>query len=259
MTSAEPNNMRRDGLRTIFALVAVAAAYLAFRLAVQQHFFGLTSNTAKIVVWIPICLMAGLAAAGGFARVPEQIGFRNFAWSDVLPGAAAAAVMATVLGAYFGKHAALPPADIVFYRTITGPITEELLFRGFLVSQLLAAGLGRWPAVLIAAATFGVAHIPNADVWGSGDPATIAGVFAITFGGGVLFGQVMMIARGSVLAAMAFHIGLNFVWEFFAAGQTAIGDVEANVARGAAALAGFIVVIAVARLRSGCARWSPPN
>lgn len=245
--SGGPNIARRDSLRMIFALTTVAAAYFAFRVATQQHQLGLTSDTAKIFIWVPVCLIAGLTAAGGLVRLPQQIGLGGTRLSDILPGLVAAVVMALVLGVHGGRHIGAPSTDTILFRTITGPITEELLFRGFLISQLLLAGFGRWRAVLIAAAMFGAAHIPNTEVWGSGDTAIIAGTFAITGAGGLLFGLVMLMARGSVLAAMAFHVGLNFVWELFAVGQIAIGDGEANLARAAAVLAGLFVAVVLAR------------
>jgi membrane protease YdiL (CAAX protease family) len=57
---------------------------------------------------------------------------------------------------------AILPATIAEYRTfqvlaLTAGICEEVLYRGFLI-WYLGAFLGQWPAVLIGAAGFGLAH-----------------------------------------------------------------------------------------------------
>ena len=239
---------RTDIVRIVFALIVVATCYFTFLAVARGHVLGLDSDTAKLALWIPIPLFAALLA-GGFSDFPKQLGLAQVKAQHLAPGIVAGLVMTSVLGLYYGRAFGTPAPDAILFKSITGPVTEELVFRGFLVSQLLLAGFARPGAILLSAAIFGALHIPNPAVWGSGDPATIAGVFAISAAGGALFAAVMTMAGGSVIAAMALHAGLNFVWELFAVGPTAIGDGEANVARLAAVAAGLLTAVLVGRLR----------
>lgn len=240
---------RIDSLRVVFALIVVAACYFAFLVVARGHILGLDSHTAKLALWIPVPVLAALLV-GGLAGFRAQLGLAQATMLHLTPGIVAGLVMMAVLAAHYGRAFGAPAPDAILFKSLTGPVTEELLFRGFLISQLLLAGFGRVGAILLSAALFGALHVPSPGVWDSGDPATIVGVFAITAAGGALFGIVMTMTGGSVIAAMGLHAGLNFVWELFAVGPTAIGDGEANVARLAAVAAGLLTAFLVGRLRS---------
>jgi membrane protease YdiL (CAAX protease family) len=83
--------------------------------------------------------------------------------------------------------------------SLTAGITEELIFRGFLLTALITA-TGSVPlGVLLSAGVFGVLH-GYQGAWGAARPAVL----------GVLFG-ISAVATGSVLPAMAAHAAVDLV------------------------------------------------
>lgn len=77
---------------------------------------------------------------------------------------------------------------------------EEILFRGVLQRNIERA-LGTWPAVVISAVVFGLAHIPNAN-------ATAAAI-GVTVVAGLLFAAAYLATRRLWLA-----VGMHFAWNF---------------------------------------------
>lgn len=110
------------------------------------------------------------------------------------------------------------------------PFVEETFFRGFLFGQLYKrAGWSFWPAALTPAVVFALAHL-----YQSQDPAEIAGIFAITALGSVVFSYIFVQWGGNIWAPFAGHALLNLYWSVFAVDDTALGGTYANALRFAA-------------------------
>jgi membrane protease YdiL (CAAX protease family) len=88
---------------------------------------------------------------------------------------------------------------IAIFGTTLGPVTEELLFRGFLQPVLVSAA-GVFPGILITSCVFGAAHLSqNAGMWQSGILIALAGF---------VFGVVRHVS-GSTRASSIVHIAYN--------------------------------------------------
>lgn len=83
--------------------------------------------------------------------------------------------------------------------SLTAGVTEELVFRGFLLTALAMATGSMGVAVALSAAVFGVLH-GYQGVWGAARPTVL----------GVLFG-VSVVATDSVLPAMAAHGAVDVI------------------------------------------------
>jgi len=95
------------------------------------------------------------------------------------------------------------------------PWLEEAIYRGMLQGGLVAAGLGRWPALLLASAIFAVKHL------GIAEPHAVAGLFVLGLGLGLA-----MERTGRVLAPVAMHAAFNagnVAFAVLAGGGTAAG------------------------------------
>jgi len=118
-----------------------------------------------------------------------------------------------------------PRLDAVADSLLLGPLAEEVLFRGFLLTVLVrVAGWRPGPAILASALLFGMAHTPAPVVLG-----TVARVLAglappldlllsasretMAFAtGGVLFGWIYY-RWGSLWPAIGLHAGINLWWD----------------------------------------------
>ena len=235
--------------RALAAVGLVAALYFVWRAVAPMHV--VDRDVLKLVLWIggPLLFVAtrpSTALAG--------VGLRPPIFLALVPGAIAALVMAAILLAY-GMAPGMPSSDTILRRVLAAGLSEEILFRGFLVTQLLLAGVRPRAAILLSALSFGLAHAPN--VWSSGDASTIAAEIAITALGGAMFAIVMQLMSGSVTAAIALHAGMNLVWEIFAVSQDAVGGLSGLVAR-LAAIAAAIAVALVLRRRRAPMTANPP-
>lgn len=92
------------------------------------------------------------------------------------------------------RHAPATTISVLAVSVLVAPVCEEIFFRGFLFGGLLK-GMGLWPAALLSALLFAVAH---------GE----VGSFVVLFGIGV----VLALARwrvGSLWPSVAIHTGNN--------------------------------------------------
>jgi membrane protease YdiL (CAAX protease family) len=109
-----------------------------------------------------------------------------------------------------------------------GPVSEELGWRGFALDRLLARW-GNLRSSLILGAIHALWHLPLFFVPGTiqqlwGDPVLNFGMFALgTLGGAVVFTWLHLATRGSVWAAIMYHLtsncSISLVWMSFSGGK----------------------------------------
>lgn len=165
-----------------------------------------------------MALLLGLAARAGPGRLFGLTGLaapivRPLAWAGLLfvPAAVIAAATAPV-------SPDLKALDL-FWQGVGFPVFEEIVYRGLAVGALIAwAGWRWWAACLAPALMFGLVHAGQGS-----DPASVAGVVAITGLGGLLFGWLFVRWGFNLWPAILLHIGLNSLWIVFALGDNALG------------------------------------
>ncbi len=109
-----------------------------------------------------------------------------------------------------------------------GPVTEEILFRGYLFGELFRRE--RWgfiPAALIASVLFGGGHLYQAH-----DFAGAAGTFLVTFMGSAWAAWLYVELDGNLWIPIWLHVMMNLSWTVFQTDTTgAIGSSLTNLFR----------------------------
>ena len=227
------------------AIAVVIAAYVAFRLYGHTAPFG--AETLKLALWVAVPLaVVTLQLRGNIAAAVAGVGLRPPVLRALVPGLfamLAAAATLLLLGVKLPSSLSITSLAMT---ALIGPFAEEMLFRGYLVNRLLAAGVGALPAIVLGGLLFGIAHLGN--VWHASF-SDIALEVGLTGVGGALFGWALWRFGGSLWAAFAFHAGLNLPWDAFGIASTAIGGVNGNMARAAGIAAGIAGVILFSRER----------
>lgn len=116
-------------------------------------------------------------------------------------------------------------AELLFY-TVLSPFAEEVLYRGFafwLIYRYLQVGF--WWAALLPSLVFGLAHF-----FQGSDLMEQLGVVALTAVGGLWFSWIFS-KWENIWFPIVLHILLNFWFELFAVGVTALGDTASLIAR----------------------------
>lgn len=227
----------------ILVIATVIAAYFAFRAGARL--VPLPHDITKLLLWLAIPLAVLLVQLRrSFAASFLAVGFRRLRLTSLLPGLAALLAAGGTLIAYGAKLPATFDLGALALSAIVAPFAEELLFRGYLVNGLAAAGVGPVRAFVIGGLLFGLAHLGNVL---QAAPATMLLEVGITAAGGMLFGWTLLRFEGALLAAFAFHAGLNLPWDAFGVDSTAIGGTAGNIARAAGVAAGIVTVLLLTR------------
>ena len=115
----------------------------------------------------------------------------------------------------------------LFLGAIAAALGEEVLFRGFLFSQLHRR-VGLWFVVAAGAnaVLFGIGHLYQGN-----NLSESLGVFAITLLGGLWFSWLLVRWAYNLWVPIGFHFLMNLYWSLFSAGDNAIGGIEANLYR----------------------------
>lgn len=117
--------------------------------------------------------------------------------------------------------------DTLLISIVAAGFFEELFFRGFLFGQLFKnSKLGFIPAVFFGAFIFGIIHL-----YQSTELAESAGIFLITFFGGILFAWVYVEWDYNLWMLIFLHMLMNLSFELFSAGENALGGIYLNIFR----------------------------
>lgn len=237
-------NRLRTGSAAI-AIVTVLAGYLTFRYS--GRLTPLDPEIVKLALWVILPLAVVTAQMrGDLAAALHAVGFRPPVLRALIPGLLAMLAAGGTLLALGVKLPASVSIASLAMTALVGPFAEEMLFRGYLVNRLLAVGVGALPAIVLSGLLFGIAHLGN--IWHA-SLSDIALEIGLTGAGGMLFGWALWRFGGSLLAAFAFHAGLNLPWDAFGIASTAIGSVNGNIARAVGIAAGIAGVVLFSRRR----------
>lgn len=104
---------------------------------------------------------------------------------------------------------------------------EELYFRAFFFGMLFRyTRFGFIPSLLLGAIVFGLLHLNQ-----SNDPATMFGIFTVTFFGSAWFSWVYAEWKFNIWLPVSLHMLMNLYWMLFNVGDSALGSVLPNVFR----------------------------
>lgn len=117
--------------------------------------------------------------------------------------------------------------NVILISGVAAAFFEELYFRGFLYGQVYRyTNFGFFPAVSIGALLFAFVHMHQ-----STDPAELAGIFAVTFLGGLFFAWMYSEWNHNIWVPVGVHFFMNVFWMLFSAGDNALGGLYANIFR----------------------------
>ena len=206
----------RNGWWALAFVACVAATSLAYTpLSHRLQAMGVSKDwlqfapVAMVLLATWICTRLRRESLSSVGLRLDRRWAREFAWGCGI-GFAAMALVASLLFVSGGVHFVFDPARSLrgmafgVYTFLSMALLEELLFRGFLF-QRLVAGLGAWPAQMLLAALFALAHWGNpgmegaTKIWATVDIA-IAAVF---------LGLAYLRTR-----SLALPIGLHLGWNW---------------------------------------------
>lgn len=234
------NEERARHLRfALIAIVVFLAAYnvrlFLFRIGAFDAFYRAHSwevgETIWKTLWIAIAAIGVIIAHRvGIIGSLRELGLaRTAGW----PLAAAFIATLPMLVAFAATFPINPEFDWLrlWMTGIVSPISEEVLFRGYLFRQLYERA--RWPfwlAVLANIVPFAWGHLNQGAEAGMGIRGYLL-VLLFTGGGAALFSWLLVRWKFNLWFAIGMHALMNVWWYVFAVDETAIGGRVANVAR----------------------------
>jgi CAAX protease family protein len=231
--------------RAALAVAVVVGAYLAFRAAGVPT---TSEGVAKIVLWVVPCALAlRLAGARSYGDVLDELGLRRglaIGYGFGLMATVPTLVLLPFGGSLFVNGSAL------LNGVLLGPLAEEVLFRGYLLRQLVRrGGWPAMPAIVVSAIAFGLAHLGNVDLRSAHGQWFGALEVVMMTGGGLLFGWIV-IRWGSLWPAIGLHTCMNLAWQIFGVNDWAAGTQTAAAADGStisnvARLATIVLAVAM--------------
>lgn len=186
--------------------------------------FGLSHNMAYLLLGIPI--FAGVLVLHRKEKFLQCLGLDKSLPAGLLFALVCTLPMFVGFAVFFDFQKEVTP-DTLLVSIVAAGFFEELYFRGFLFGQLFRyTRLGFVGSVLAGAILFGLAHLYQ----GSSLEET-AGVFLITFAGGILFAWVFAEWQYNLWVPVFLHMFMNLAWQLFAVSETALGGWVANLCR----------------------------
>lgn len=191
---------------------------------------------AYFIFGIPI--LAGSLVLHGRRLFIESLGLDKSIWKGAAFALICTLPMFVGFAIVFDFNSEISWASI-WLGVIAAGFFEELYFRGFLFGQVFRySRLGFIPAVLLGALLFGFVHIYQGNSWGES-----AGIFMITFMGGVLFAWIYAEWDFNLWTSIFLHLFMNLSWGLFSVGSNALGGMYGNIFRTLTIAAAIILTI----------------
>lgn len=192
--------------------------------ALYRDGHGYLGNVIWKLLQVPLVVAAVMAIRRvDAAAAAEELGLGRPPWRGVGVTLVATLPGAVVLLATGGLRADVDPAYLTM-TAMASPVSEELLYRAFLVGGLWL--YGRWPfwlAVLVSAVPFGLSHLYQAESLGQGLPGAL-GVVAFTAAGSAIFAWLMVRWRRDLWVPIGYHAFANLWFYLFAAGTSPLAS-----------------------------------
>lgn len=206
-------------------LVGLAIAVAAASLGVGHivNLLGLSmlgSAAAGQVALLSVALLFALLDGGGFRNLGFPGVWRSYDAAIVaalvgiqLAGSVLTTLLTVPLGVNpqeeqvyellkaFGNYDTATFLVIALALALQSGITEELLFRGYVVTRLEQAGFRAWTCIVVSALVFGLAHWPGYGFWPSISKALWLGIPSAAF----------FWYRRSLGQLMVAHAAINFI------------------------------------------------
>jgi uncharacterized protein len=219
--------------------VAIVVATVALFIAIDnvRRFPGVTllPSSVRVLVWKLVQVALSVVAVMAVhrlrpARAAAELGLEHPPQTGLRFALLATAPMLFVYGIMAGF--AVQFSFMAILRTaLISPISEEVLYRGYLFGQLRRrAGLPMWLAVAACAAPFAWGHLYQAEQHGLRVGETL-GVLAVTAFGAWFFAWLFERWSWNLWIPIGMHAFMNLWWELFAVDETALGGGLANGAR----------------------------
>lgn len=207
---------------------------VAFALAISSAglFRSLAAPFATIawkLFWVVVCFGALWFARGvALKEALQKLGLFGPAGTGLGWTLLASLPMLLILPLASKGHIAIT-AERLFMGVLIGPAAEEVLFRGYLFRQLYRrAEWGLVTSVLVTAVVFGLLHLRNLISGGNWTEMLLQ--VGITSAGGAFFAWLFVRWGDNLWVPIGMHTFMNFWWELFGVGATAVGSRSANVA-----------------------------
>lgn len=146
----------------LLAVITRRSPDLGFRLRMTDPLWGLAGTFAALPVVLLIANVAGILAAMITGETPDPLAHETLR------------LMADNLGSTWWW--------VTLISVVVGaPVAEELLYRGFLQSSLVALTRSRWLAIGVTSVVFAFVHV------GAADARALPGLFALSIALGIAF------------------------------------------------------------------------
>jgi membrane protease YdiL (CAAX protease family) len=206
MIISQPTRRALCAMLVFTAALASAPAFRPFGAAYATFLWKL--------FWIGFCFL-GLAAAYRMrpSEALQELGFKGPIALGLTFGLVTSLPLLAVLAFTYPLN---PDLEVVplFSTGILAPITEELLFRGYLFWQLYRrAG---WPfasAVITSAVLFGLAHLGT--LVAEGKAVSVAGEVGMIAAGGAFFAWLLVRWKHNLWVPIATHAFMNLSCELY--------------------------------------------
>ena len=117
--------------------------------------------------------------------------------------------------------------DTIIIKTISAAFFEEFIYRAFLFGQLYRfTRLGFLPSLVLSSSLFAIGHL-----YQSTNLNELAGIFAVTFLGSVLFSWIYAEWKFNLWTAIFLHCLMNLYWLIFEVDDNSLGGIYSNIFR----------------------------
>ncbi len=179
--------------------------------------------------WVMLCFI-GLYVAH---RMRFHAAVRELGLRAPLGRAGMAAFVASVpmlvMFALTSRPSSTLAAGPLLMTSVVSPLSEELLFRGYLFLQLYRrAGWSFVAAVLTTAGAFGLAHVGA--LWGRGSLGQLGGEMGMIAAGGAFYSWLLVSWRDNLWVPIALH-GLMNLWCGLFGCDEQVASLVTNIAR----------------------------
>ncbi|MGB9428393.1 MAG: CPBP family intramembrane glutamic endopeptidase [Gammaproteobacteria bacterium] len=193
----------------------------------SQLLFATLYTTQQVVAWVVCTLAIMFLFRRSLLQALCELGLKgNFktGWLVGFFSGLPMLIIFSVIG-----HATLT-VDVLLQVVVFGFVSgfaEEILFRGFAFGLLYRrVRMGFWLSIILPTVFFAIGHLY--EVHGIGDSV---GILIITGLGSLWFAWLYVTWEYNLWVPIAMHALMNSWWTVFSAGNSALGNTDANIAR----------------------------